>query len=244
MPNETLARQLGSLLRLEREGAGLTQAKLAVRAGVSQQCVSHFERGTSAPTAALVERLFDALGKQLRLEVEERDAELDAAIDGATGTVAETDDDDEELDVVGALLYELGVLWRRAPPKLDYLIDGELAAALQGVPIKPTRLELVVSEDDLPRLDDWICAIPNCLRWVPRWRDFSGYDISPLRPGPLRWLTTGGELRVRLLPRLPSPVLVRTGGGEVRVRPLAEVERDEPQIARIAARARARTANR
>ncbi|RKR89839.1 helix-turn-helix protein [Micromonospora pisi] len=138
MPNATLARQLGSLLRLEREGAGLTQAKLAVRADVSQQCVSHFERGTSAPTATLVERLFDALGKQLRLEVEERDADLDAAIDAATGTDDETDDENnDEPDVVEALLHELGVLWRRASPELEYLIDGELAAALQG---RPTAL--------------------------------------------------------------------------------------------------------
>jgi hypothetical protein len=134
------------------------------------------------------------------------------------------------------------VLLRRAPPELAYLIDGELAAALQGVPIRPTRLELVVAEDDLPRLDDWIYAIPNCVRWVQRWRDFSGYDISPLRPGPLRWLTTGGELWVRLLPELPAAVLIQAGGRQLPVRPLVEVERDVPQIARIAARDRTRAA--
>jgi transcriptional regulator with XRE-family HTH domain len=241
MSNGPLSRQLGWLLRLERERAGLTQAKLAIRAGVSQQCVSQFESGRSAPRTTLVERLFDALGRQLRLEVEDRDADLDAAIDAASAATSDrldTDEDDVEIDDVASLVYELGVLARRAEPELSYLIDGELAAALQGVPIRPTRLELAVAQDDLPRLDDWIYAIPNCLRWVQRWRDFSGHDISPLRPGPLRWLTPAGELRVRVFPRLPAALVVRAVGRDLPVRPLIEVERDVPQIARIAARAR------
>lgn len=248
MSNEPLARQVGRLLRMEREAAGLNQTRFAVRAGVSQQCVSHFERGTSAPTTTLVERLFGALGKQLRLEVEERDADLDATMDAVTGrddvTVYRDDDGHEvEVDDIDVRVWELGVLHRWAPPGLVYLLDGELAAALQGVPIRPTRLDLAVAEGDLPLLDEWIRAIPNCLRWVPRWRDFSGYDISPLRPGPLRWMSTYGELRVRLLPGLPAGIAVTASGRELSLRPLVEVERDEPQIGRIAARARTRAAS-
>ncbi|MFK3981477.1 helix-turn-helix domain-containing protein [Micromonospora sp. NPDC050397] len=248
MSNESLARQLGRLLRAEREAAGFTQARFAARAGVSQQCVSHFERGTSAPTTTLVERLFGALGKQLRLDVEERDADLDAAMDAVAGrgdVTAYRDDDGTEVEVddVDDRIWELGVLHRWAPPELTYLVDGELAAVLQGVPIRPTRLDLALAEDDLALLDEWIRAIPNCLRWVERWRDFGGYDISPLRPGPLRWMTPYGELRVRLLPGVPTGVAVTASGRLLSVRPLIEVERDEPQIARIATRARTRAAS-
>ncbi|MGW4462918.1 helix-turn-helix domain-containing protein [Micromonospora sp. NPDC004704] len=238
MSNRPLAGQLGHLLRTEREAAGLTQARLAVRAGVSQQSLSRFESGRLAPTTTVVERLFDALGKQLRLEVEERDADLDAAID------AISEYEGIESDHVEMCLDDLNMMHRRAPDGLVYLIDGRLAAVLQGVPIRPTRVEVAIAEDDLPRLDDWIYAIPNCRRWVERWRDFSGYDISPLRPGPLRWASTSGELCVRLLPRLPDAVPIRSRDRELAVRPLVEVERDDPQIARIAARVRARTASR
>ncbi|MEV4760850.1 helix-turn-helix transcriptional regulator [Micromonospora sp. NPDC049559] len=258
-----LARRVGRLLRAEREAAGLSQEALAARVGLTQQQVSRFEHGGIEPTTGLIERLFDGLGQQLRLDVEARDADLDASIDAALAEFAaaelaaqrrraeedgggEGGEDDEEgdesfgTDTATLLLRDLDVLLRRAP-ELAYLIDGELAAALQRVPLRPTRIEVAVAGDDLPALADWIESIPNCLRWVERWRDFSGYDRSPLRPGPLRWMTPFGELRARLLPRLPPAVVVTTADGHgVPVRPLVEVQREDPHIARVIARAAAR----
>ncbi|HEX5543788.1 MAG TPA: helix-turn-helix transcriptional regulator [Micromonospora sp.] len=136
-----LTREAGRLLRVEREHAQLTQQALAERAGTSQQRISRFETGTYAPTTTMIERLFDALGLQIRLEIEARDADLDAAITAAREI------DEEDVDI---LLPDLGYLLRRAND-LRYLIDGELAAYLQGVPIQPTRFDLAVAEDDLPR---------------------------------------------------------------------------------------------
>lgn len=228
MTDGRLTRRIGRLLRLERELAGLTQRALAERAAVSQQSVSRLETGAFAPTTTVVERLFGALGLQLRVDVEPRDADLDAAI-AAAGEV-----DDEHVEV---LLHGLGVLLRNI--NLRYLIDGELAAYLHGVPVRPTRFDLAVAEEDLDSLADWICVLPNCRRWSERWRDFSGYDVDPRSPGPLRWLTPFGELRVRLVPVMPTPVTVVVADRAYPVRPLLEVERDDPQIARVVRRLRA-----
>jgi hypothetical protein len=53
-------------------------------------------------------------------------------------------------------------------------------------------------------------------------------------------MTPFGELRVRLLSSLPAGIVIRAAGLEARVRPLADVQGDDPQIARIVARAAAR----
>jgi transcriptional regulator with XRE-family HTH domain len=76
-------------LRIEREHARLTQAGLAHRAGMRQQHVSRFETGRFASTTTVVERLFAALGWQLRMELEPVDAEFDAEIARAA---AQTDE--------------------------------------------------------------------------------------------------------------------------------------------------------
>jgi HTH-type transcriptional regulator/antitoxin HipB len=51
-----------SVARGRRIELGLTQAELAVRAGVSRDWVNSFERGKRTVEIALVFRLFDALG--------------------------------------------------------------------------------------------------------------------------------------------------------------------------------------
>ncbi|HEX7745120.1 MAG TPA: hypothetical protein VF462_07655 [Micromonosporaceae bacterium] len=137
-------------------------------------------------------------------------------------------------------LTNLGFLLRRAAG-LRYVIDGELAALLHGVPIRTQRYDLAVAQDDLPVLSNWVCSCFNWRRWNERWRDFSGYDVDPKRPGPLRWMTPFGEVRVRLLPDLPPPVVISFEGQEWPVRPLPAVERDDSLVGRIAARVRAQS---
>lgn len=185
----------------------------------------------AAPTTTVIERLFRALGQQLRLDVEPLDADLDDAIDLARR---------QDPEAVAIQLEGLASLLRRAPG-LGYVIDGELAALLHGVPIRTQRYDLAVAQDDLPALSNWVCSSFNWLRWNERWRDFSGYDVDPMRPGPLRWMTPYGEVRIRLLPELPPPVLVVAAGREWPVRPLPAVERDDSLVGRVAARARARS---
>jgi predicted nucleotidyltransferase/DNA-binding XRE family transcriptional regulator len=57
----------GSVLRSARKAAGLTQAELARRAGVTQSVISAYEAGRREPSVATLSRLVDAAGATLRL---------------------------------------------------------------------------------------------------------------------------------------------------------------------------------
>ena len=63
--------ELGLRIRSLREEAGLTQAGLAKKMGVSQQVISRIEVGDSEnPTYGTLERIALAMGYQLRVEFE------------------------------------------------------------------------------------------------------------------------------------------------------------------------------
>ncbi len=66
---ETERDRPGYLLRLARVDAGLTQAQLAERVGITQQAVSRAERWSSNPTVGLMRRWLAACGRRLRLDV-------------------------------------------------------------------------------------------------------------------------------------------------------------------------------
>jgi transcriptional regulator with XRE-family HTH domain len=60
----------GSLLRETRRERGLDQAGLARRAGTTQSYVSRVERGAVAPSLKTLRRLLNAMGVDLRLQIE------------------------------------------------------------------------------------------------------------------------------------------------------------------------------
>ena len=60
----------GFLLREARHAAGLSQAMLADRLGITQQAVSQAERWSSNPTVDLMRRWLEACGHRLELRVE------------------------------------------------------------------------------------------------------------------------------------------------------------------------------
>jgi transcriptional regulator with XRE-family HTH domain len=176
--SDRLTSQVARLLRMEREKADLSQSRLAVAAGTTQQCVSQIEQGRHAPSLAVLDRLFAALGHQLRVELEVLDSDLDATID-RIGEVT----DDKRAEVLSHFDYVLGKL-----AGVRYVIEGELGAILQDVPLKTSTLSLAVAQADLDAFANWILSIPNCSRWNPRWEDFdpSRYP-DPRRPGEMRW---------------------------------------------------------
>ncbi|MEV4620393.1 helix-turn-helix transcriptional regulator [Asanoa sp. NPDC049573] len=224
-----LATAIAPLLRAEREKAALTQAQLARRAATTQQHVSMIESGHVAPTIALLDRLFDALGLQLRVSVEQRDADLDAGMDAAS-------DDTREDDLCTA-----NSLTKRLDADVPFLLDGQLAAAMMGVPIKVRRTDLAFAEADADKVAHWLAGLPNVRRWSDKWQDFAPIDRDPRKPGPPHYWTPWGELHVRLLPAAPPPVRVVVAERSYPIRPLSDVEADYPQIARIIRRARHRT---
>jgi transcriptional regulator with XRE-family HTH domain len=58
----------GSLLRTARLDAGLTQAQLAARLGVSQPAIARLERPDANPTVATLDRALRAAGRRLTSE--------------------------------------------------------------------------------------------------------------------------------------------------------------------------------
>ena len=60
----------GHALREARRRHGVSQARLAARAGTSQAAISRLERETVSPTVDTLERLFDVLGEALVLTAE------------------------------------------------------------------------------------------------------------------------------------------------------------------------------
>ncbi len=61
---------IASLLREAREQQGLSQRRLALRAGTSQDAISRIERGIEAPTLERFARLMLVLGRQPVLGVD------------------------------------------------------------------------------------------------------------------------------------------------------------------------------
>ena len=56
-----------SVLRAARERHGITQAQLALRAGVSQAAISRLERGDRSLTVEALDRLLMVMGERLEL---------------------------------------------------------------------------------------------------------------------------------------------------------------------------------
>ena len=66
----------GSLLRRARVAAGLSQAELAVRAGVAQSVISAYEAGRRQPSLPTLTRLIDAAGCDLVVDIQHQPAQL------------------------------------------------------------------------------------------------------------------------------------------------------------------------
>ena len=65
---------VGGVLREAREQQGLSQRRLALRAGTSQDAISRIERGVEAPTLERFAQLLVALGRRPVLTVEPLDS--------------------------------------------------------------------------------------------------------------------------------------------------------------------------
>ena len=68
------------MLRRARLGAGLSQAGLAVRAGVAQSVISAYEAGRRQPALPTLARLIDATGYDLVVDIQWRRVPAAAAV--------------------------------------------------------------------------------------------------------------------------------------------------------------------
>ncbi|HEX5983548.1 MAG TPA: helix-turn-helix domain-containing protein [Solirubrobacterales bacterium] len=70
----------GRLLREARIRHGLSQERLAIRAGTTQSAISRIERERISPTVQTLTELLHLLGEELVLDVRERETGIDLTL--------------------------------------------------------------------------------------------------------------------------------------------------------------------
>jgi len=70
----------GQLLRDARRRHGLSQKRLAIRAGTTQSAISRIERDQISPTVETLRSLLELLGEDLHLGATERDSGVDRSM--------------------------------------------------------------------------------------------------------------------------------------------------------------------
>jgi transcriptional regulator with XRE-family HTH domain len=218
--SDTLRREIARVLQAEREAAGISQADLAARAGVSAATLARIERGTHAPSLDMAEKLFAALGLQPVLSTEPLD-DLDAQLDRlAWLPVAER----LERSGLARLLSSLDTI--------PFVLDGALAATLQGVPLPIDALEVDVTWSDADAFTRWLLR-RFAYRWHERSEEFRMLDLDPRAPGPHYWQTQFGKIRATMSEELPESVEIKVDNHAHRVRPLAAIVPADDRAARL-----------
>jgi len=73
----------GKLLREARVRHGLSQERLAIRAGTTQSAISRIEQERGSPTVRTLEELLHLMGEELVLGSEKRDTGIDLTLNRA-----------------------------------------------------------------------------------------------------------------------------------------------------------------
>lgn len=159
----------GSLLRQARRKAGLSQAELARRAGVTQSVVSAYESAARQPSLATLDRLISATGLELALQVRRRGSRLKGPIGARLrarrnkvrqlaaahglmnprvfGSVARGDEaEDSDVDLLVDVAPGVGLIGlARAQRELEELL-GVRVDLVPASDLKPGVAESVLSE--------------------------------------------------------------------------------------------------
>jgi len=70
----------GQLIRDARRRHGVSQARLAIRAGTTQSAISRIERDQVSPSVETLRSLLHLLGEDLELGAKERDSGIDVTL--------------------------------------------------------------------------------------------------------------------------------------------------------------------
>ena len=236
---------------LRRSGLSITQ--LALTAGVSRGAIHGYQRGTTSPTARVLDQLLAACGLQGRVSLEPLMADLDervAALEGPLPSfeehswpalVASLDDQPGARDGrIG------GPAPRRGP--VTWAFDGATALVLHGLSAEPAGLQamdIVVVLDEALRF--WMYAV--LLRGehpeqglVMDWLDAEPERIVGALGGAHPRYCVLGFVRVRVVTAAPEAMRVVVPRHErpVPVVTVDEVERTNPVYGEVLARWRAR----
>jgi len=100
------------ILRAARRRAGISQRRLALRAGTSQDAISRIERGVETPSVERLQRLLSAVGEELIVSSASREPPASPTVpmspaeclrESASWNLAAT-----RLEIAGALKREAG----------------------------------------------------------------------------------------------------------------------------------------
>jgi transcriptional regulator with XRE-family HTH domain len=192
---ESLATQrVGELIRAERIRRNMTIPQLARLAGVSLGTISKIENGKQAGlTLTMADRILTALDLRLHIETVPLWADIDESIDA------------EALLPLADRILTWPLDFEALVTRLDgipYLLDGLLAAAVQGAPVRVTEFEIAVPRNDEQALD----RLTFILTDIVATRGDRIQSLDPREPGDDYYTCLAGRLRIRLIDRF-EPVL-------------------------------------
>lgn len=225
---------VAGLVRSARYAAGLTQAVLAFRAGVSRATVAGIETGARSPSWDMLSRLLAAAGKQVRVELEQLDDDVRRAVTAQAGDTGAVD----SLSMTVSLMEGL--------VDVGYRFEGLAAAVLLGAPVALPR-EVDLALPDGPDGVDWLVGLlrTGAAEVTPLGESFplggarSAEGVARLvergTDGKFfleYWLRT---FLVRFAPREDAgrAVLVVGEHAPLRVQPLHEIETADKDAARV-----------
>lgn len=158
---------VGATLRQARDRAGLSQAEVARRAGISQPAVAKYERDRAIPSWRALDRLLEVCGFSARLRLQPRHFEIDKELDDVLA-IAPGERLSRRSFVVDRIA-ELGS---------PVVLLGAAALLAHGVPLPVETLDLAVGTTEEEVAGTLALLEKVHARYVP-----SGYD-DPLP----RWM--------------------------------------------------------
>jgi transcriptional regulator with XRE-family HTH domain len=233
------ARSFAELLRSCRQEHVLSQRELARRVGAPASRISAYESGSRQPTVAAANAILGSLDLQVVLGVEPRDADLDRLIDALRGTTVR-----QRLMRIRSNV--LGLMDFLAPA--DPLLDGAAAALLYGVPTVARVTDLCIRSSLIDVVAGELARFrPH--RWSQELQEYSLLAApDPRTPGPMRWNTHLGELRIWFCDELPTSVKInipsRDGEGDghdISLVTIDQIGALDPELGRLVDRAIARS---
>lgn len=189
-------RSAAELIRALRDEYLLTQGELAGRTGLSRHQLCRWEKGTRQPPLDALRRILAEFGLAVTLGVKSRTAALDERVELGVDAIG-----------MDTWLMAQRVVWPALRARVPLVAGGELAAALQGVPIEEPEMVLHLRVADLGAFHRVVDAA-RCTLGV------LGSSLDPIAP---EEITAGSELavvamigtiRILLVHRLPVSRIV------------------------------------
>lgn len=191
-PDRARFRHVADLIQYLCDYLGLNQSELAARRGIRREQLSRWFRGSTEPSLARLEAALKPLGWAPVITLEPTTAVVDELLARAPGLD----------DLVAWPVRDVLVTVAIAAEELRVVVGGEVAAVLQGIPVRTRHMVIHVSDED----QDGLRRVVRSRRqgWEPAFE--GGYP---------RITNFGLRVEVRVGASLPATRIVRPGGAQL-----------------------------